>query len=477
MSIDQQIDQFFEPISDVVNTFVFAGFPFAGNDVKYILVWLVFAALFFTFYFGFINLRYFCHAIKLLREEDDTATDGQISRFQALATSLSGTVGLGNIAGVAVAVSLGGPGAVFWMVVLAVFSMSTKFMEVACGVKYREHRSEEHAEKISGGPMYYIEHAFRVRNLAPVGKVMAIIFAIFCIGGSIGGGNMFQANQSFEMVYKISGGESGFLHGYAWAFGVFLAFMVGIVIIGGIKSIAAVASKLVPAMAVIYMTAGFIVIGIHIENVPSALMTIVTDAFSLEAGFGGLLGSLLVGVQRAAFSNEAGLGSAAIVHSTARTKDHISQGMVGMLGPFIDTIVICLITALVIIISGVYQDANGVEGVELTSKALEAGVPWFSYVLALTVFLFAYSTLISWFYYGQKAMTYLFGEKDAVIMAYKIFYCFCVVVGASANLANVISFTDAMILSMGFPNIIGLYLLAPEIKKDIKAYIAGLKEK
>lgn len=484
MNIDSQIDAFFAPIAETVSSIVFYGIPLnETTDLKLILVWLAGAAIFFTVYLGFINFRFFKHAIDLVRGKHDKPKkgkkkeNGQISRFQALATSLSGTVGLGNIGGVAVAVSVGGPGAVFWMIVMAFFSMSTKFAEVMLAVKYRKHNDPEHPERISGGPMYYLKDAFDHHNIPHLGSIIAVLFAICCIGGSIGGGNMYQSNQAYEQLLNVTGGDAGFLAGKGWLFGIVLATMVAVVIIGGIKSIANVASRLVPLMGAIYLAAGLIVIGIHYANVPVALMTIITEAFNPTAGLGGLMGVLLVGVQRAAFSNESGLGSAAIVHANAKTDDAVSQGFVGMLGPFIDTVVICLVTALVIVISGAYQNVEGMAGVELTSAALASGVSWFPYILALTVFLFAYSTMITWSYYGTKCITFLFGEKAWVEMAYKLFFCLCIVIGASAQLDNIIAFTDAMILSMGIPNIIGLFLLAGVIRKDVREYIAKLAKK
>lgn len=473
-SIDQKIDVFFQPVAETMSGIVFYSIPLVdGVDVKLILVWLALATFFFSFYLGFVNIRYFKHALDVLFgkfDKKNDKSDGQISRFQALSTSLSGTVGLGNIAGVAVAVSIGGPGAVFWMVLMGFLAMSLKFAEVTLAVKYRVHADVNHPSRIAGGPMYYLQEAFNQFNMKFMGKFMAGFFALCCIGGSIGGGNMFQANQAYQQVLHVSGGDASFLADKGWIFGLFLAFLVGLVIIGGLKSIAAVASKLVPAMGLIYVTAGLVVIAIFYQNIPDALLEIFQGAFSMEAGLGGFLGGLLVGVQRASFSNEAGLGSAAIVHSNAKTDEPVSQGFVGMLGPFIDTVIICLITALVIVISGAHHAADGVEGVALTSRALEFGVSWFPYVLSVTVFLFAYSTMITWCYYGLRGVTYLFGYNDAIEMAFKLFFCLCVVIGCSAELHNIISFTDAMILSMGIPNIIGLYLLAGVVKKDLKEY-------
>ncbi|MCD8520231.1 MAG: alanine:cation symporter family protein [Alphaproteobacteria bacterium] len=425
---------------------------------------------------GFVNFRYFFHSWKMMFDTSYDHKDGEVSTFQALMASLSGTVGLGNIAGVAVAVTTGGPGACVWMIVMGLFSMSTKYAETHLGVKYRRHASAEHPQAISGGPMYYLRDAFDKHNLPLIGKFMAGLFAVCCIGGAIGGGNMFQANQAYQQALEVTGGADSFLVGYGWLFGLFLAALVGVVIIGGIKSIGNVAGWLVPGMAVVYMGAGAVVLAMHFTAIPQAFTEIIHSAFSLEAGFGGLLGGILVGVQRAAFSNEAGLGSAPIVHCTAKTDTPAQQAMVSMMGPFIDTVIICTMTALVITVTGVHRTTEGLGGVELTSAAFASGISWFPYVLAVAVFLFAYSTLITWAYYGIKATTYLFGEHDWIELTFKLIFCGFVVVGASAQLSNIISFTDAMILSMGIPNIIGLYLLAPEIKADMKAYIAKIKK-
>lgn len=475
MEIDSIIDTAFEPVSNAVATVIFYSVPLLGQDVKLVLIWLVAAALFFTFYFRFINVRCFAHGIDVLRGKYDRQdADGQINRFQALMTSLSGTVGLGNIAGVAVAISVGGPGAAFWMAVMGVFGMSTKFLEVTLGVKYRQHGSKKHPEAISGGPMYYLRAGFDKLKRPRLGRFMAGLFALCCVGGTLGAGGLFQANQAYQQALIVTGGEAGFLADRGWLFGVFMAILVGLVILGGIKWIAAVASRVVPAMAIVYIVAGFIVIGVHYAAIPGALMTIFEMALYPEAGLGALMGALLMGVQRATFSNEAGLGSSAIAHSAVKTDQPVSQGMVGMLGPFIDTVVICMITALVIVISGAYLDGNGIEGVELTSRAFASGISWFPVVLSITVFLFAYSTMISWSYYGLKCATYLFGEYDIVENIYKVIFCVFIVIGSATQLSNIILFTDAMIFAMAVPNIIGLYLLAPEIKRDLHAYLQGI---
>lgn len=477
--IDATINGFFEPIANTANAIVFYSVPLGeGADLKLILAWLVAAGVFFTLYLGFINIRYFKHAISVVMRKDDEEKkeDGQISSFQALMAVLSGTVGLGNIGGVAIAVSTGGPGAVFWMVLMGFLGMSSKFAETMLGVKYRVHANPERPEEISGGPMYYLRTAFDRKNLHYAGVFFAGMFAIFCIGASISGGNMFQINQSYRQFVDVTGGENSFLNAYGWAFGLVVAVLVGLVIVGGIKSIASVAARLVPLMAIIYIVAGLIVILMNAPQVPGAVLQIIEQAFTPEAGYGGFIGVLLVGAQRAFFSNEAGLGSAPIVHATVKTDSPVAQGMVGMLGPFIDTVVICSVTALVIVVTGVYDHRDGLQGVELTSRAFESTIPGFRYVLALTVFLFAFSTVITWFYYGMKSLTYLFGEKSRVEMVFKLFFCFCVVVGASSDISHVVDFTDAMFFALAIPNVIGLYIFAPEIKRDVRAYIMRLKE-
>lgn len=472
------LDAAFEPISAAVASIIFYSVTIMGLDISLILVWLVVAALFFTFYLGFINIRYFGHAITLLRgRHDDKQADGEITRFQGLMTSLSGTVGLGNIAGVAVAISLGGPGAALWMSVMGLLGMSTKFAEVTMGVKYRQHGSRRHPEKISGGPMYYLRSVFERHGKRRLGTFMARFFAVCCMGGTLGAGSLFQVNQAYHQALIVTGGDASFLVNKGWLFGLLTALLVGLVILGGIQWIAAVASKIVPMMAIIYLLAGLIVIGFHYENIFPALEQVLAMALYPQAGFGALMGALLIGVQRASFSNEAGVGSSAIAHSAVRTDQPVSQGFVGMLGPFIDTVLICMVTALVIVISGAYAEGNGMEGIALTSRAFASAISWFPYILLLTVFLFAYSTMISWSYYGLKCTTYLFGEDDRVEVTYKILYCFSIVVGASAELSNVILFTDSMVLAMAIPNIIGLYMLAPEIKHDLGVYLRHCEKK
>ena len=478
MGIDAQIDVFFKPIADAASSVVFysAG-VIDGVDITLILIWFAFAGLFFTFYLGFINVRYFGYAVKLLFSKGmKKSNNGEISQFQALMASLSGTVGLGNIASVGVAISVGGPGAAFWMTIMGFLSMSTKFSEVMLGVKYRTYPNPDNPEQIAGGPMYYIKAYFDKRNIPSVGKVISVLFCVLCILGALGGGNMFQANQITQQLVSLTGGDNSMLSDYGWAIGLVMAFCVGIVIIGGLKSIANVSSKLVPTMAAIYICTGLVIIVLHIESLPYALSIIVSKAFSVEAGAGALLGGILNGVKRASFSNESGMGSAAIVQSTASTDGHVGTGLVAMLGPFIDTIIICNITAVVIVITGAYEQSVGMEAVELTSRAFETGAPYAQYILTLCVVLFAYSTMVAWYYNAAICVKYILGEKAMVELVFKLFYCACIVIGSAAQLSSLIDFTDAAFLAMAVPNIFVLYLFAPEIKKDVKEYLQALKK-
>ena len=474
MQIDQWINETVAPISGAISATIFYSVPLAeGVDLPIILIWLIAIAFFTTFYFGFINLRYFKRGVGIalgrVKHKEDKNAEGDITPFQALATTLSGTVGLGNIAGVAIAISIGGPGAVFWMVLMGLMSMSTKFLEASLGVTYR---IKNHHGSFSGGPMYYLRDGLKDVGWPKVGMILACIFAVCSIGGAIGAGNMFQVNQVHQQLINITGGEDvSYWSDKGWIFGLGMAALVGAVIIGGIKSIASVASKIVPTMAILYLISGFVVLIVNLTEVPTALSTIISSAFSTEAGLGGLIGAIIQGVRRAAFSNEAGIGSAAITHSVARTPFPVAQGMVAMLGAFADTVVICLMTALVIIISGVPLGGEGVQGVTLTSAAFETVMPWYPYMLAFIVFLFAYSTMITWSYIGGKGVEFLVGDNKYVDLIYKIIFCGFIVIGASSSLWVILDLSDAMYFAMAIPNIIGLYILAPKMKRALGEYL------
>ena len=469
VSIDQAISDAVAPFVNPIVSTVFYSVPMFGTDFPLIVGWLVIAAVIFTIYFGFIQFRGFKHSIELVRGDYfDPKDSGEVTPFQALATALSGTVGLGNIAGVGVAVYLGGPGATFWMILAGLLGMASKFTECTLGVRYR---NEYPDGTVSGGPMYYLSKGLSEDGKAALGKFLAIFFSICCIGGALGGGNMFQANQSFAQVSSII----PFFEGKGWLFGLIMAVVVGIVIIGGIKSIARVTEKVVPFMAVIYVVAALLIILMNIGSVPAAISAIFAGAFAPTAVAGGAIGALIQGFKRAAFSNEAGIGSASIAHSAVQTRHPVTEGYVALLEPFIDTVVICTMTSLVIIITGAWVPDSGVTGIDLTAKAFTSNISFFGYVLALAALLFAFSTMLSWSYYGLKAWTYMFGEGQAKEVVFKLIFCVFVVIGASMNLGAVIDFSDAMIFAMAIANIIGLYMLMPKVKALLADYHEKLR--
>lgn len=471
MSIDEKIN---EAIAPIINPFVGAIFsPLPGSQAifgtafPWIVMWLVIAATIFTFYFGFIQFRGFKHSIELVRGDYLDPNDaGEVTPFQALCTALSGTVGLGNIAGVGVAVAIGGPGATFWMILAGLMGMASKFTECILGVHYRN----EYADgTVSGGPMYYLSKGLKERGMEGLGKVLAVCFAIACVFGALGGGNMFQANQSAQQVGSIV----PFFANNPFIFGVIMAVLVAVVIIGGIKSIARVTEKIVPFMAAIYVGSAVIIILMNLGSVGAAFSAIINGAFAPVAVAGGAVGALIQGFKRAAFSNEAGVGSAAIAHSAVQTKHPATEGYVALLEPFIDTVIICTMTSLVITITGSWipegQDGY-LSGIALTSKAFESQFSFFGIVLAIAAVLFAFSTMISWSYYGLKSWTYLFGEGVAKEMIFKLIFCIFVIIGASMSLGPVIDFSDAMIFTMAIFNIIGLYIMLPKVKEILRDY-------
>ena len=440
------------------------------RKIPFIVVWLVVAALFFTLRLGFINIRGFKHAVDVARGKfDEPDAPGKTTHFQALTTAVSGTVGLGNIAGVAVAVSLGGAGATFLFVIAGLLGMSSKFVECTLGVKYREIKNDG---RVFGGPMNYLRYGLERRNKKTLGKILAYSFAILTILGCFGAGNMFQINQAFEQL----SGQFTSLQGSGFWFGILSALLIGAVIIGGIKSIANVTSRVVPFMTILYVVACLIVIGMNIHNVGHAFSVIMEGAFSPDAMKGGVIGVIIVGFQRAVFSNEAGVGSAAIAHSTAKTNRPISEGFVSLLEPFLDTIIVCTLTALVIIFTGRHE-VTGISGSTLTSSAFGSVFSWMPYVLVVAIFLFAVSTIISWSYYGMRAWTFIFGKSVRSEMIFKLIYLCFIVLGASIGLGAVLDFSDMMLLAMAVPNVIGLYILSGEVSQDLKSYLTKLKNK
>lgn len=509
--LDEKINAAFTPFANAIESIVLYSFPLAGTQIPLIVVILSIGGLFFSIYFGFPNITKFGLAIRVVQGKYDAiesagAADlhpeetlntkdgdihgtirdeghhGEVTHFQALATAVSGTVGLGNIAGVTIAIALGGPGATFWMIVSGLLGMTLKFVECTLGVQYRDINKDG---VVFGGPMYYLSKGLKEKGYTGLGKFLAVFFAILCIGGSFGGGNAAQSNQAAAQIasmFGMTGGSSGFIIGLG------IAILVGITIIGGIKRIATVTEKLVPFMAVIYILACLIVILSNVSYLGTAISQIFVEAFSPQAGIGGLIGVLVIGFRRAAFSNEAGAGSASIAHSAVKTKYSASEGLVALLEPFIDTVVICTMTALVIVIfnaNGAFTYGNAevmingqaYQGATLTSLAFADTITWFPKVLTIAIFLFAVSTMISWSYYGLQAWMYLFGKSKAAEMTYKILFLLFIIIGASANMSSVWGFSDAMILAMVFPNMIGLLFLYPVVKKQLNRFEDAIKGK
>ena len=503
MGLDQKIDKAFKPFSDFVSNVVFFE---VFNGAPFVIVLLVFSAMFFTLYFGFPNIKYFGKAIGVVRGKydhvdkpssansdlavdgdiKDTISDeskqGEVTHFQALATAVSGTVGNGNIAGVALAIALGGPGATFWMIICGLLGMSTKFVECTLGVQYRDIGEDG---TVYGGPMYYLSKGLKEKGFKTLGKITAVLFAIFCIGGSFGGGNAAQSNQATIVIKDLLGLDST---SAGAVIGIILALLVGIIIIGGIKRIASVTEKIVPFMALLYLLACIYIIVLNFNLVDNAFSLIITQAFNPKAiGVGGVIGVLLVGFKRAAFSNEAGAGSASIAHSAVKTKYSASEGLVALLEPFIDTVVICTMTALVIIIFNFggafeYGGTNGAvlidgiayEGAGITSMAFAEYIPYSNVFLTIAVVLFAVSTMISWSYYGLQSWKYLFGRGRAADLTYKVLFLVFVIIGAAASMNSIWAFSDAMIFAMVFPNMVGLYFLFPVVKKQLARYLDAI---
>ena len=483
--LDQKIDEAFQPVSDFFNNVIF----FSIGENPFVIYLLVGSAIFFTLYFGFPNIKYFMTSIRVVsgkydevEKDESSSKDGEVSHFQALTTAVSGTVGNGNIAGVALAIALGGPGATFWMIVCGLMGMSLKFVECTLGVHYRD---VDENGVVYGGPMYYLTKGLKEKGFATLGKISAVFFAIFCIGGSFGGGNAAQANQAALVLKDLLGFESTFAGA---VIGIILAMVVGVIIIGGIKRIASVTEKIVPFMALLYIVACLYILLVNFSFLDDAIALIVKEAFNPTAiGVGGIIGVLMVGFRRAAFSNEAGVGSASIAHSAVKTKYAASEGLVALLEPFIDTVVICTLTALVIITfnstgvfayggeGGVMIDGIMYEGAGITSKAFAEYIPYSDVFLTVAVVLFAVSTMISWSYYGLQSWKFLFGRGEKSDLTYKLLFLSFVIIGSAASMNSIWAFSDAMIFAMVFPNMVGLYILFPVVKEQLTKYLDAIK--
>lgn len=475
MSIDQQVETFVRPLTDALSRVVFYPIELFGQDFPLIVLWLTIAAVFFTLYLGFINVRGFTLGLRHVRGRfHNPRARGEISHFQAVATAVSGTVGIGNIGGVAVAITIGGPGAALWLVVAGFLSMSTKLVECTLGVKYRRHNADG---SVSGGPMFYLERYFADRGSPRWGRLIGSFYALALVIGCLGIGNMFQSNQAYTQFLVISGGDESFFAERGWLFGLLIAGTVAMVIIGGIRSIALVASRIVPVMTVLYIVSALAVIGMSWSHLPASLALIVSSAFSVESATGGMVGAIVVGFQRALFSNEAGIGSASIAHSAVQTNEPASEGLVGLLEPFLDTVVICTLSSLVIVTvaypNGLME--QGHQGIALTSAAFAHHISWAPYPLAVAALLFAFSTSIAWAYYGLKGWTYLVGESQVMQILFKLVFCGFIALGCMIELLAVLDFADAMVFLIAVPNIIGLYLYAPEVKRDVADYMSRVR--
>lgn len=491
MGIDERINEAFQPISSFWEGLILH--EFFGTGIPTIIFLLVGGATFFTFYFGFINIRRFGLSIKTVMGrhddlEDDKSHKGEVSHFQALATAVSGTVGNGNIAGVAMAIAIGGPGATFWMILCGLLGMTSKFVECTLGVKYRDVDSDG---TVYGGPMYYLSKGLKERGFAKLGKTLAVIFAILCIGASFGGGNAAQSNQAAMQIvdsFGMTGGNARTI------IGVIMMVVVGIIIIGGIKRIASVTEKVVPFMAGMYVIACLYIIILNFSLVGDAFGMIIGQAFAPSATVGGFIGVLIQGFRRAAFSNEAGAGSASIAHSAVITSYPASEGIVALLEPFIDTVVICTLTALVIIIfngdntffeygatvgdgTAVMIQGQELSGAGITSAAFSEYISFSGPFLTIAVVLFAVSTMISWSYYGLQSWMYVFGKGKVSDLTYKLLFLVFIVIGAAGDMSSVWAFSDAMILALVFPNMIGLFILFPKVRKELEKYLNAISAK
>ena len=474
-SPDQWIEAHLGPVAESLSSFVFSTISVAGTDVPLIVIWTAVASLFFTVYLRLINIRALGLAFRHARGDfSDPDARGEISHFKAVATAVSGTVGVGNIGGVAVAISLGGPGAAFWLFVAGLLSMSTKLVECTLGVKYRRYNEDG---SVSGGPMFYMEAYFKERGRPWLGKGLGMFYAAALVIGCLGIGNMWQSNQAFAQVLVITGGEESLLAGRGWLFGLALAAVIAAVIIGGIRSIARVAAVLVPIMGLIYVVAALVVIGLSAEHVPGALALVMSDAFTGQAASGGILGAMVIGFQRALFSNEAGIGSASIAHSAVKTEAPASEGITALLEPLIDTVIICSLSSLVILTTAIPQGLMGSElvGIELTSAAFAWHFSWAPYVIAVAALLFAFSSALAWSYYGLKGWSYLVGEGRVRAIFFQMIFCGFIALGCMLEIRAVLDFSDAMTFLIALPNILMLYLFAPMVRRDVSQYIAAIK--
>ena len=450
-------------VIDKLSDLVFFQVNILGIDIELVVLWLAIPMLYFTVHLGFINFRGMGAGIRALKGQfSGPKMPGKMSPFAALSTALSGTIGLGNIAGVAIALSTGGPGAAFWMFIIGWVAMTLKCAEVTLGLKYREILPNG---DVRGGPMYTLKNGLASRGYAKIGLAIGGIYAFLALFGAI---PLIQVNQSYAQVAHVTGID------FPLTYGIIMAALVGLVVINGVGWLSRVTSAIVPAMGIVYLGGIFAILALHFEQIPAAIGLIISDAFTGEAAAGGAIGAFVVGMRRAVYSSEAGIGSAVIAHAQARTDEPASEGLVALLEPFLDTVVICSLGAIAMVVAGTY--VGDVEGIEITSNAFATVADWFPYLLAVAVFLFGFSTLCAWGFYGQQAWGYLFGHSKVSIWSYKFIYVICLPVGALLELGQVIKLVDSAFFLMAIPNIIALYIFAPEIKREIFGYLERQKE-
>ena len=475
MTVNDFVENYVGRIIDAIAAFIFTPISIFGAQVPIIILWILFAGIFFTFYLRGIPIWGFKHSLKVISEaKKDNGGDGEVSAFQALSTALSGTIGMGSIAGVAIAISIGGPGATFWILVGAIFGMSLKFVEASAALIYRTFNLDG---SVSGGPMHYIAHGLTKKKMRWLGQPLSVLFASVFIGAALSGGNLIQINQTTKLLIDVTGGETSFLASHAWVMGVSVAIVVGLITIGGIKSIGRVTEKIVPFMCILYVIGGLAVVAVNYQHIPHAFAVILKKAFFPQSVVGGIFGTIIIGLRRSVQTNEAGTGSAPIVYAATKTKDSVAPGFVSLIEPLICAMM-CILTAFIVTVTGTYQTEPGqITGIEMVSDAFAIVLPFFPKILTVVVMLFALSTIISWAYYGQKCWNFLFGEGFKRSLTFNIIYLIVIIIGSELNVKSVINIVDAMMISTSVPNIIALYILAPEIREELRLYCQKMKLK
>jgi AGCS family alanine or glycine:cation symporter len=474
MNLDSLIDSMLSPIADKISGIIFYSVTIHGVKVQLLVALLMFAAFYFTLRTKFIGIWGFKHAVKLLtknythKDAIKRKKKGEVSSFQALTATISASAGIGNVAGSAAAVSLGGPGVIFWMVTAGFFSMALKFSEVLLGIKFREVNPDG---TVAGGPMYYIKNGLKYNKyLKGFAPYLSKIYAVCCIFAMIGGWNLFQINAMTTQITEVTGGKNSFFYGQSWLLGLIVAIITYFTIIGGIKAIGKFTSKVTPVMCTLYVTSAFIICLMNIGHIPSTIHLILSQAFHPKALAGGAFTCMLWGFRRAMFANESGLGTAPIAFSAVKTSKPVAQAFIAMLQPFVDTVIVGSATAFVIVVSGVYLTHTGLAGIEMTSSAFATVCPFFPILLTFMASCFVLSTMLCGSYYGVKSWNFLFGESIVTTRTFQIIYCIFIIIGSAMNFKSIINLSDAFTLFLAVPNLIAVFLLSDVIMKELKRY-------